>query len=73
MRREAHRIQLLIERDGYEAARAWVLRTLQAYREAVNSPHSHASLAHYRPSFEDSISDFEEWLATTEAQHYKGG
>jgi hypothetical protein len=73
MRREAHRIRLLIERDGYQAARDWVLRTLQAYREAVNSPYSHASLGHYRPSFEESIGDFEEWLAATEGEQKTRG
>ena len=60
---EADRINLLIRRDGAEAARAWVERTLAIYRNAVASPHSHASQREYRPLFEQSIREFEYWLS----------
>jgi len=62
-RPEIERIKFLIERDGETAARAWVERTLGIYREAISKPGSHASIAAYRPLFEDSIRVFEAWLA----------
>lgn len=60
--KEHERIRLLEARDGPAAASAWVERTLAIYRDAVKSPASHASTAHYRPLFEASISVFEQWL-----------
>jgi hypothetical protein len=63
MEREAERIQLLVDRDGFAAARTWVERTLEIYREAIHSDKSHASKTDYRPLFEDSIREFEQWLA----------
>lgn len=62
MGQETQRICFLLERDGEEATRAWVERTLAIYRNAIQSPGSHASLADYRPSFEASITEFESWL-----------
>ncbi len=59
---EGQRIRFLTERDGPEAARAWVERTLAIYRNALNSPTSHGSQEHYRTQFEASVSAFEEWL-----------
>jgi hypothetical protein len=61
---EIERINYLIERDGEEAARAWVERTLRIYREAITKPGSPASNATYRPLFEKAIREFEAWLAT---------
>ncbi len=61
---EGERIRFLTERDGPEAAMAWVERTLAIYRNALKSSASHASKEHYRPQFEQSISTFEEWLRT---------
>ncbi|NIW86838.1 MAG: hypothetical protein GWN09_09655 [Gammaproteobacteria bacterium] len=63
MGREAGRIRFLVERDGREAARKWVEETLKAYRDAVHSPSSHASKPNYKPLFEESIREFEKWLA----------
>lgn len=62
---ERGRIRFLIERDGPEAAMAWVERTLTIYGNALKSPTSHASTEHYRPQFEESVSVFEEWLTET--------
>lgn len=59
---EAQRIDFLVRRDGLKEARAWVERTLRLYREAIASATSHASTKEYRPLFEQSIRDFEEWL-----------
>ena len=61
---EDARIRFLLDRDGPLAAREWVQRTLAIYRDAVNSPASHASLPSYRPLFEVSIDTFEQWLAS---------
>ncbi len=64
MTQEQRRIELLIQRDGEAAAREWVRRTLESYRQALQSPASHASLPEYRWRFEQSIREFEDWLAT---------
>jgi hypothetical protein len=58
---EKDRIEFLVRRDGKEQARAWVERTLRLYREAITSG-SHAAEGEYRPLFEQSIRDFEDWL-----------
>lgn len=58
---EKERIEFLVRRDGVEQARAWVERTLKLYREAIASG-SHAASPAYRPFFEQSIRDFENWL-----------
>lgn len=60
--REGQRIDFLVARDGEVQTRAWVARTLEIYRAAVQSPASHASHQPYRTLFEESVRDFEEWL-----------
>ena len=62
MGQETQRIRFLVERDGEDAARDWVERTLAIYRNAIQSDGSHASLSDYRSSFEASIREFEAWL-----------
>ena len=62
---EGQRIRFLTERDGPEAAMAWVERTLAIYRNALKSRASRASEEHYRPQFEASVRAFEEWLTET--------
>jgi collagenase-like PrtC family protease len=62
---EAQRIESLIRREGVQGARAWVVRILEIYRQAIDNPASHASLPEYRPLFERSIAAFEHWLVTT--------
>ena len=59
---EGKRLELLVRRDGLQAAREWVERTLKLYQEAIASASSHASSREYRPLFETSIRDFEQWL-----------
>jgi hypothetical protein len=59
---ERLRIAFLVRRDGIGQARAWVERTLQLYREAIASG-SFAAAPWYRPLFEQSIGEFEAWLA----------
>lgn len=62
-RPERDRIEFLLQRDGYEATRAWVERTLNIYRDALGKPGQHSVDTVYRPLFEKSIAEFEEWLA----------
>ena len=59
---EARRIEFLLQRDGEAATRAWVERTLEIYRTAMASD-GYAASAAYRPLFEESIREFEQWLA----------
>lgn len=59
---EEGRIEFLVQRDGRDAATAWVVRTLDLYRRALTDPVSYARLPQYRPLFEDSIRTFESWL-----------
>lgn len=66
MTQERQRISLLIQRDGEAAAREWVKRTLDIYSQALKCPASHASLPEYRLLFEQSVKEFEHWLATEE-------
>lgn len=56
---ESERIQFLLKRDGPEATRAWVQRTLEIYRQAF-----HHGDSMYRARFEQAVREFEEWLAT---------
>jgi hypothetical protein len=59
---EGRRIGLLLERDGLEAARAWVARTLAIYRRAVLDRSHFASRPEYRRSYLASCADFRRWL-----------
>jgi hypothetical protein len=74
---EAARIEFLVRRDGEAAALEWVRRTLEAYRDAVSNPASHASLPQYRVLFRQSIAAFEVWLElmshADEQSQKKGG
>jgi hypothetical protein len=60
---ERNRIEFLLERDGLEATRAWVLRTLKIYQDALAKPRHHAALLHYRPLYEQAVHTYEQWLA----------
>lgn len=52
---ETDRLNLLLKRDGKEAALAWAQRTLKAYQDAVENPHHFASSREYRALYEASI------------------
>lgn len=58
---EKHRIEFLVQRDGEEPARSWVERTLKLYREAIAAG-GYAAGDAYRPLFEQSIREYEDWL-----------
>lgn len=59
---EGRRIGLLLERDGLEATREWVRRTLAIYRRAVLDGSHFASTPGYRRSYLLSCADFRRWL-----------
>lgn len=59
---EAQRIGFLLERDGLDAARTWVRRTLAIYRSAVLDPRHFASAPDYRRRYLLSCADFRRWL-----------
>ena len=61
-RPESDRIQFLLNRDGPEATRAWVERTVAIYRGLLCLPGSYTTDSTYRPRFEQSIREFEAWL-----------
>ena len=63
---EQSRIAFLVQRDGEEAARVWVERTLKLYREAIATK-GHAAQPDYRPLFEESIRVFERWLQSKQS------
>jgi len=62
-RSESERIAFLLKRDGLEATRAWVERTLGIYRRALADPKHFANDSSYKPRFERAVREFEEWLA----------
>ena len=65
---ENTRIKFLIERDGLEATREWVARTMQTYRRAVLdrgdiNKHGHfASTRAFRRQFIESYLSFKRFL-----------
>ncbi|MBX5460231.1 MAG: hypothetical protein IRZ28_03995 [Steroidobacteraceae bacterium] len=59
---EADRIAFLLNRDGYQATRAWVERTRDLYWHAIQPGEPRAE-SDYRHLFEASIRDFDRWLA----------
>lgn len=62
MSQEQDRIDFLLDRDGHAETRKWVVRTMEMYRDAIDTPSSHASLPEYRPRFEQAIAEFQAWL-----------
>ncbi|HJS91534.1 MAG TPA: hypothetical protein VJ738_16330 [Steroidobacteraceae bacterium] len=62
-RPEFERIEFLLRRDGPQATRAWVERTLEIYRKALSDRTHYAADASYKPRFERAVREFEEWLA----------
>jgi len=65
-RPEAERMAFITQRDGPVAARDWAERTLGIYREALQTPGSHAMDVVYRALFVKSVEEFEEWLAANQ-------
>jgi len=61
-RPESERIAFLLKRDGFEATRAWVERTVAIYRRALADPKHYADDSSYKPRFERAVQEFEDWL-----------
>jgi len=61
-RPESERIALLLRRDGHDAARAWVQRTVRIYETALAQPHSLANDPAYRALYERAVEEFCAWL-----------
>ena len=59
---ERGRIGLVLERDGPEATREWVKRTLGIYRRAVLDRSHFASTPAYKSMYVASCADFRRWL-----------
>jgi hypothetical protein len=62
-RPESERVAFLLKRDGFEATRAWVERTLAIYRRALADPKHSANDSSYKPRFERAVQEFEDWLS----------
>lgn len=60
---ETNRLELIVQRDGLDAAIAWAGRTMQTYLEALKDPRHYARTTEYRPKFEESVREFQRWLA----------
>ena len=59
---EQRRIQFLLERDGLEATKAFVVRTMQAYRKAVVSRTGLGAAPEYRTQMVNSYVVFKRFL-----------
>ncbi len=71
---EKRRIEFLIERDGLEATRAWVARTMKIYRQAVlykgdiNKRGHFATTIAFRRKFIESYLSFKKFLRETQSE-----
>ena len=61
-RTELRRIEFLLSRDGPAATQVWVKRTLALYRKELADASSFVGDTTFRPRFEQSVREFEEWL-----------
>ncbi|HEX8755438.1 MAG TPA: hypothetical protein VF745_03785 [Steroidobacteraceae bacterium] len=62
VRPESGRIDFLLHRDGAEATRKWVERTVGIYKAALAEKSGYGSDPIYRPRLEKAIREFGEWL-----------
>lgn len=62
VRPESGRIAFLLQRDGFEATRKWVERTVGIYKAALAEKSGYGADPIYRPRLERAIREFEEWL-----------
>lgn len=72
MTSEKERIRFLVARDGEEAARVWVRRTRDIYRDALRNRSSHVTAPEFRPLFEQAVREFDDWLAAVEGGNDAG-
>lgn len=67
VRPEPGRIEFLLRRDGFEATRKWVERTVGIYRAALEHG-GYGTDPIYRLRLERAVREFEEWLGSTSKQ-----
>lgn len=68
VRPESERIEFLLRRDGFEATRKWVERTVDIYKAALAEHSGYGADPTYRPRLEKAIREFEEWLGSVSKQ-----
>lgn len=68
VRPESERIEFLLRRDGFEATRKWVERTVGIYRAALAEHRGYGTDPIYRLRLERAVREFEEWLGSTSKQ-----
>ena len=64
VRPESERIALLLRRDGLEATRKWVERTVGIYEAALAEKCGYGSDPTYRPRLERAVREFTDWLGS---------
>lgn len=68
VRPESERIEFLLRRDGFEATRKWVERTVGLYKAALGEQGGYGSDPTYRPRLQKAVREFEDWLGSTSDQ-----
>lgn len=68
VRPESERIEFVLRRDGFEATRKWVERTVGIYKAALAEHGGYGNDPSYRPRLEKAVREFEEWLGSTSKQ-----
>jgi hypothetical protein len=66
IRAESGRIDFLLRRDGLEATRKWVERTIGLYKAEL-ARRGYCSDPIYRARFETAVQQFEYWLYSVRA------
>lgn len=64
IRPESERIEFLLQRDGFEATRRWVERTVGIYKAALAEKGGYGTDPTYRLRLDKAIREFEEWLGS---------
>ena len=62
--RERLRLETLIARHGVEQAKQWAAKTAAIYRLCIGDPNHYASQPDWKPHFEESIQEFNHFVAT---------
>lgn len=68
VRPESERIEFLLQRDGFEATRKWVERTVGIYKAALAEKGGYGTDPTFRLRLERAVREFEEWLDSVSKQ-----
>lgn len=68
VRPESERIEFLLRRDGFEATRKWVERTVGIYGAALAEDRGYGTDPIYRLRLGRAVREFEGWLGSTSKQ-----